>query len=134
MPLVFLLLATLFLQAPPAASAPGSQVQKASVSRDAKVWEDARIPDLIEAMRIKPGDSVADVGCGDGIFTVPLARAVGEKGRVYAVDIDKDALRAARKRLQEANLKNVELVLGREGDPLLPTSALDSVFIMNTYH
>jgi ubiquinone/menaquinone biosynthesis C-methylase UbiE len=134
MPLVILLAALLWQGVTAASPPPVPGVQSQAESADAKAWEHTRVPDLVAAMRIKPGDTVADLGCGDGIFTVPLARAAGEKGRVIAEDIDKQVLEAARKRIEREKIRNVEVVLGQEDDPLLPKDQLDSVLIMNTYH
>ncbi len=133
--LTIFLSAALLLQVP--SFQPGSSIgsfQLTAQSPDAKTSERYRVPDLLKALRAEPGNTIADLGCGEGLFTVPLARAVGDKGRVFAVDIDKQALEGARKRLERENVRNAELVLGKEDDPLLPADQLDSVFIMNAYH
>ncbi len=89
---------------------------------------------VVEALGLEPGDRVADVGAGSGYFTVPLARAVGPSGRVYAVDVDAEMNEFLEERLAEEGLDNVEVVLGELDDPLLPDGGIDLVFTSNTYH
>jgi len=89
---------------------------------------------VLKPMRIKRGSKVADVGCGDGFFTLPLARAVGKHGIVYAVDISDTELAALRERLTKTKLKNVEVVRGLLDDPKLPEHALDRILVANAYH
>jgi ubiquinone/menaquinone biosynthesis C-methylase UbiE len=101
-----------------------------AVGRDA--WQQ---PDrVIEALAIRPGDTVADLGSGSGYFTVLLAKAVGPDGRVYAVDVDEEMNDYLRERVRLAGLDNVEVVEGRFEDPLLPDGAIDLLFTSNTYH
>ena len=101
----------------------------AEIQRDG--WQ--KVPDIFAAMGIAPGSRVADLGAGSGFFTVRLARTVGPKGRVFAVDINPDYVRNLRERLAHENLDNVEVILGTASDPRLP-AALDAVLIVNTYH
>jgi ubiquinone/menaquinone biosynthesis C-methylase UbiE len=95
-------------------------------------WQ--RVPEVLAALGIGPGSRVADVGSGDGFFSVRLARAVGETGRVYAVDISAEALGRLRDRLQREGIDNVEVIEGEPDDPRLPEAALDAALIVNAYH
>jgi predicted methyltransferase len=95
-------------------------------------WQ--RVPDVFTALGIRPGAQVADVGAGGGFFTVRLARAVGDSGRVYAVDVDSSVIRRLRERVARERLENVEVVHSTERDPQLPTGVLDGVLVVNAYH
>jgi predicted methyltransferase len=89
---------------------------------------------VIALLGLKSGDTAADVGCGDGFYTIPLARFLGPSGKVYAEDISDGQLVKLKQRVGEEGLKNVEIVKGMEDDPKLPTEALDGVLIANAYH
>jgi predicted methyltransferase len=88
---------------------------------------------VMDILGIVPGKSVADIGAGSGFFTVLAARRVGDKGMVYAVDINPEAIHYIDARLKKEELHNVKTVLGKEDDPLLPTS-VDAVLMLKTYH
>jgi SAM-dependent methyltransferase len=98
--------------------------------RDAEEHSDA----LVQALEIREGSRVADLGAGTGYFTWRLARSVGPTGRVIAVDIQPRMLDLAAKTVTEHGLDNVDYVLGRERDPRLPAASLDMVFIAHAYH
>lgn len=89
---------------------------------------------VIRSLQIRPGDNVADLGAGSGYFTFRLARAAGPEGKVYAVDIDRDMTELLRQKAREQNAQNVEVILGRPDDPLLPAGGVDLIFTSNTYH
>jgi rhodanese-related sulfurtransferase/precorrin-6B methylase 2 len=89
---------------------------------------------LFKALDLKPGAVVADVGAGDGVYTVRLARIVGETGRVYAVDISTSALERLRARLAREGVTNVEVIHGDVDNPKLPVGLLDGVLVVNAYH
>ena len=89
---------------------------------------------VIEILLLRPGDTAADVGCGDGFYTIPLARSLEPSGKVFAVDIDEDALSKLKQHLAEEGLKNVEIIKGAEDDPKLPLERLDAALIVNAYH
>jgi ubiquinone/menaquinone biosynthesis C-methylase UbiE len=95
-------------------------------------WQ--RVPDILVALGVVPGARVADVGAGDGFFTVQLARAVGPGGRVIAEDISHEALDRLRARLADEVLTNVDVVQGELDDPHLPSDSLDGILIVNAYH
>ena len=99
-------------------------------SRDA--WQQPER--VIAALGVRAGDRVADLGAGSGYFTLRLAQAVGPSGRVYAVDVDEAMNEYLRKRVAEAGLANVDVILGRFEDPLLPDGGVDLVLVVDTYH
>jgi ubiquinone/menaquinone biosynthesis C-methylase UbiE len=96
--------------------------------------QEQRPDEVIRAMGLKDGDTVADIGCGTGYFSRPLARAVAPRGHVYAVDIQPEMLRLLRERLAEEGLTNVEAVLGASGDPRLPRESVDWILLVDVYH
>src|SRR5437764_15455627 len=83
---------------------------------------------------IRPGMSVADVGAGEGYYTVRLARVVGPKGRVLAEDIVPEVRDQLRDRVQRERLDNVAVKLGAPDDPMLPPSSFDRLFLVHMYH
>jgi ubiquinone/menaquinone biosynthesis C-methylase UbiE len=89
---------------------------------------------VVRALGIRPGDRVADLGSGSGYFTLRLARAVGPEGRVYAVDVDPEMNEYLKQRVAQEGLANVEVILGRFEDPLLPDGGVDLVLVVDTYH
>jgi precorrin-6B methylase 2 len=94
--------------------------------------EDCRL--LIEALAIQPGQTVCDMGCGNGFYTLELARRVGPRGRVYAVDVQPEMLRMLLGRLAEEGIHNVKPVLGTAIDPRLPKGEVDLVLCIDVYH
>ncbi len=90
--------------------------------------------EALEAIGIKPGMVVADVGAGTGYMTLRLARRVGPSGKVYANDIQPEMLRMLRQNAARAGWKNIETVLGTESDPKLPSGALDLILLVDVYH
>jgi 2-polyprenyl-3-methyl-5-hydroxy-6-metoxy-1,4-benzoquinol methylase len=94
--------------------------------------EDCRL--LLEALQIKPGQTVCDLGCGNGFYTLELARRVGSEGTVYAVDIQPQMLRLLVTRARQEKLLNIQPVLGTFIDPRLPKGKVDLVFCVDVYH
>ena len=86
------------------------------------------------AIGLTDGMQVADVGAGDGYFTVRFARRVGVAGRIWANEIDDRLLANIARRCERENLANVETVLGSPDDPNLPAGALDLVVLVNVVH
>jgi ubiquinone/menaquinone biosynthesis C-methylase UbiE len=91
-------------------------------------------PEMIAALGIKSGSTVADVGTGVGTMLPYLSEAVGPAGRVIAQDIQKDFLDKAQARAKSQKLTNVTFVLGTERDPKLPERQVDLVFVLDSYH
>ena len=90
--------------------------------------------EVMKALALRPGEVVADVGAGSGYFTVRFAKAVGEPGRVYAVDVSPDMIRFLNRRVRDAGLRNVVSVLADPDDPLLPDGSVDRFVIVDTWH
>jgi SAM-dependent methyltransferase len=88
----------------------------------------------LDAMGLKPGMVVADVGAGTGYMTLKLAKRVGPSGKVYAEDVQPEMLRRLRQNASAAKLANIETVLGAEADPKLPASTLDLILLVDVYH
>jgi ubiquinone/menaquinone biosynthesis C-methylase UbiE len=93
-----------------------------------------RVADIVRFLGAQPGSLVADVGAGDGAFTIPIARAVAPNGRAVAVDISESALNKLRDRVGREDVKNVDIVIGGINDPHLPVDQFDAVLIHNAYH
>lgn len=93
-----------------------------------------KIDQVVAAMKLQPGQVVADIGAGPGLFEVPLARAVGPRGRVYAEDIDAGFFPEIRRRTAEAHVTNVETVLGQYTDPVLPVKNVDVALFHDVIH
>jgi SAM-dependent methyltransferase len=89
---------------------------------------------MIDALKIKPGDVVADFGAGSGFITRRLARRVGNSGTVFAVDIQPQMVQILRENLREAGIKNVRPVLSTVSDPKLPEGKVDLVLMVDVYH
>jgi 2-polyprenyl-3-methyl-5-hydroxy-6-metoxy-1,4-benzoquinol methylase len=89
---------------------------------------------VVEALALKPGAAVADIGAGSGYFSVRFARAVGPRGTVYAADIDEGLIEYLRQRAQKEGLTNFKAVHGQPDDPLLPPASIDLVFICDVIH
>jgi ubiquinone/menaquinone biosynthesis C-methylase UbiE len=89
---------------------------------------------IMDALLIGDGSTVADLGAGGGWFTVRLSRRVGPNGRVYAEDIQPQMIEAIERRVQREGLRNVKTVLGTPTDPKIPDASLDAVLIVDAYH
>ena len=89
---------------------------------------------IMDAIGLKPGMVIGEMGAGRGRLTVHLAARVGPTGKVYANDIDAGGLAYIRERCERDGIANVETILGRVDDPLFPRDALDLVFMVLTYH
>jgi ubiquinone/menaquinone biosynthesis C-methylase UbiE len=101
--------------------------------------EDARdsVGEASNVMRladVRPGMRIADIGAGEGYYTVRLSPLVGKKGRVLAEDIVPETRDNLARRVQRENLDNVAVKLGRPEDPLLPDGSFDRIFMIHMYH
>jgi len=101
--------------------------------------EDARdrVGEAEEVMRlagVAPGMSVADVGAGEGYYTVRLSPLVGPRGRVLAQDIVPETRDRLAQRVQRENLDNVAVRLGEPANPMLPARSFDRIFLVHMYH
>lgn len=98
---------------------------------DRAAWQK---PDqIMDALKIADGASVADLGAGGGFFTIRLAARVGPNGRVYAQDVQPPMLDSINRRVMREGLRNVETVLGTETDPRLPAGKMDAVLFVDGY-
>jgi ubiquinone/menaquinone biosynthesis C-methylase UbiE len=105
----------------------------------AQVADDSReksekVPEILEALQAEPGKRIADIGAGEGFYSLRIARAVGPTGRVTAVDVNEKYLDKLRARLQQDKVMNVDVVVGAVDDPHLQEGAFDAVLIYNAYH
>jgi ubiquinone/menaquinone biosynthesis C-methylase UbiE len=94
--------------------------------------EDCRL--LLEALDIREGQSVCDLGCGNGFYTLEIARLVGPGGTVYACDIQLEMLRMLVESAATAGRSNIRPVLGTPVDPRLPPASVDLVLCVDVYH
>lgn len=111
-------------------SALGAYEFSTEVQRDT-VNEAKTVMDLAD---IRPGMTVADIGAGNGYYTIRLAERVGSKGRVLAQDIDPDTLQRLGLRVERERLDNVSIKLGSADDPKLPEASFDRIFLVHMYH
>jgi len=88
----------------------------------------------IQALKIQPGQVVADIGAGSGYYTVRLAQAVGPTGKVFATDIQPGMLDLLVRNVAKAKLGNVVPTLGTPDDPKLPPGSLDLALMVDVYH
>jgi ubiquinone/menaquinone biosynthesis C-methylase UbiE len=92
-------------------------------------------PDLlIEALDLRPGMVVADVGAGNGFHALRMAERIGPQGRVLAVEIQQEMIDELETRAREAGVENVETILGAVDDPRLPDGGVDLVLMVDVYH
>lgn len=89
--------------------------------------------EVLQALAVKEGEVIADIGAGSGYFTMRLARHVGAAGRVYAVDVSPDMIRHLHARVRDAGLLNVSPILAPPDDPLLP-QPVDRFLIVDVWH
>jgi ubiquinone/menaquinone biosynthesis C-methylase UbiE len=88
----------------------------------------------MDAIGVKEGMVIAEVGAGRGRYVVHMAARVGPTGKVYANDIDEDKLEYLQLRCERDSIDNVQTILGEVTDPLLPGGVMDLVYLINTYH
>src|SRR3954471_23062806 len=89
---------------------------------------------LLAALNVKPGDTVCDLGCGNGFYTLKLAKLVGKDGRVVAVDIQPEMLELLKAAAKAEKITNIEPALGTVTDPKLPEGKIDLMLLVDVYH
>src|SRR5712692_8072898 len=95
-------------------------------------WQ--RPAEVMDALGVRRGSAVADVGAGDGYFSFHLASRVGAQGKVYAEDISESKIEKIRERAKKEGLLQIETILGTEDDPKLSKETLDAILIVLAYH
>ena len=96
--------------------------------------KDSQAERVVRVLKLKRGSAVADLGAGGGYFSVLMARAVGKKGVVYAVEISRESIRYIKKYAMKMGVKNVKTILARENDSKLKSKSVDLVFVRNVFH
>ncbi len=90
--------------------------------------------EVLAALKIKPGEVIADIGAGSGYFTFRLAQHVGKQGKVYAVDVSPDMILHLNRRIRDLKAANVVTVLADPDDPLLPEGSVNRFFFSDSWH
>jgi len=96
--------------------------------------EEEKTEMLVELLMLKPGEVVADIGAGTGYFSRRLAKKVGEKGTIYAVEIQQEMLDILTNKMAQLNIRNVKPVLGTITNPKLPPASVDTILMVDVYH
>lgn len=89
---------------------------------------------LIELLKLQEGEVVADIGAGSGYYSFRMAKLVGPKGKIMAVDIQKEMLDIIRNRMKKEKIDNVVPVMGAEADPKLEDGTIDTILMVDVYH
>ncbi len=118
----------------PPASRPVSDLAGNQWSTETARDKRGEAEEIMKAAGLAPGMTVADIGAGEGYYTVRLAEKVGEQGRVLAQDIDEDVIKRLAERVARDELDNVSIKLGAPDDPRLPEDSFDRIFLVHMYH
>lgn len=97
-----------------------------------KHWQNPEA--IFQRIGLKPGHVFMDIGCGGGFFTIPAARIVGPAGKIYGLDIDKDAIIALEDIAQKEGLKNIVTIFGKAEESVFCENCCDIVFLANDLH
>lgn len=89
---------------------------------------------MLEELKLKEGEVVADIGAGSGYYAFRMAKQVGPKGKIYAVDIQPEMLDIIKARMKKEEITNIEPVLGAEADPKLKDESVDLILMVDVYH
>lgn len=89
---------------------------------------------LLDNLGLKTGMTVCDMGCGNGFYAIPIAKLLGPKGRVLAVDIQPEMLFLLRERMEIESVDNITPILGSVDDPYLPEGSVDLAILVDVYH
>jgi ubiquinone/menaquinone biosynthesis C-methylase UbiE len=96
--------------------------------------EEERTDVLIDALKLKPGDVVADIGAGTGYISQRMAKRVGDTGTVYAEDIQQEMLDLMERKMKLFHISNMKPLLGTTTDPKLPPAGVDMIIMVDVYH
>lgn len=131
---------------PPESATPPADINARFLAQDMQVeeWVDrfegesravyARRLAIVEALDLTPGDDIADIGAGTGFFSYLFAKAIGEDGTAYAVEISPGFLEHLRTQKVDRALSNLEVVAGTDRSVALPSASIDVAFICDVYH
>jgi len=103
------------------------------LTRDNREQEE-RCSLMLTNLGVKRGMNICDMGCGNGFYTLQLAKMTGSEGRVYAVDIQAEMLKMLRTRAAEEGIRNITPILSTASDPKLPKGKIDLVLLVDVYH
>lgn len=92
------------------------------------------IDQVMNALKIEPGNSVADIGAGSGWFTVRAAKRIDNDGTVYAVDINSEAISYIQNRVKTSHITDVKTILSKPDNPGLPANSVNAVLFLKSYH
>ena len=95
-------------------------------------WQDTE--EIMDRLHLGAGDIVADIGAGSGFFTIPFSSRVGEKGLVFAEEIQIEMINYISRKVEEQELENIRVIFGKPEDPSLLDNFFNLVFLANTYH
>ncbi|MXO66012.1 methyltransferase domain-containing protein [Altererythrobacter endophyticus] len=118
----------------PRAFRPVSPLGATSVSNERARDDRREAQTVMDLADIRPGMTVADIGAGEGYYTVRLSERVGPSGRVLAQDVDASALERLGNRIERERLGNVAIKRGVIADPGLPKDSFDRIFLVHMYH
>ncbi len=118
----------------PTAERPVAPADSTRYSDEASRDQLGEATDVMDRAGVVDGMTVADIGAGDGYYTVRLAARVGARGRVLAQDIQPKVIERLADRVARERLDNVSIKLGAADDPRLPANSFDRVFLIHMYH
>lgn len=118
----------------PAPDRPVARIVTSTYSSEEKRDQQGEANRVMDRLGIKPGVRVADIGAGDGYYTVRLARRLGPRATIYAQDVEPRYLRGLEDRLGGEGIRGVTLVLGAPRDPKLPRDSIDVALLSHMYH
>lgn len=101
--------------------------------RDSREREE-RCSLLLTNLGLKPGMTVCDMGCGNGYYSLKIAKLIGEQGKIYAVDVQPEMLTFLQQRAKEEQVENIVPVQGKFHDPQLPPDSQDLILVVDVYH
>lgn len=96
------------------------------------MWE--KTHEMLDFIHIREGETVADIGCGGGYFSWQFSKAVGDAGKVYATEINSDALQYLNEFVGQNDVKNIKTVVAKMNDASLPQDSFDTIFMCSMYH
>lgn len=118
----------------PAPNRPVAAIISAGYSDEKMRDENGEAERVMDRLRIRPGMRVADIGAGEGYYTVRLARRLGASATIYAQDVQTDYVKQLEARLAREGITGVRVVLGEPRDPMLPPASVDVAILSHMYH